>query len=141
MKTRLLIVCVSLTLTGCVIPFRPPPEAVHIQLTRANNSQVVIDKMWFERSAAGGLRIRGYVVRRVSADDTSTTHLDAVFFDAEGKELARTTTAFAPAQLPQRHRLRGVGEFEIPLSLMPPGTVRIEIHAHEEQNSNVRSHP
>ena len=143
MKTQLFaLCCVALAFTGCTVPFRPPPELAHIELSVASSTQVRVDKLWFDRAPDRGLFLRGYVIRRPEADDTTTTHLDAVFFDASGREIGREVAQFTPAQLPEHRRMRGVGEFEIPLPTLPPATARIEVSAHEtDAKKPFQSHP
>ena len=117
-------------LPGCATPFRAPTEVAHIQLERVDSPVVVVDKIWLEKKQ-GPLVVTGYVVKRLSADDTTQTHLDVTLFDAAGQILRRTVEHFEPRQIIRRHRLPASGEYRVMLDPLPPGTARIEVRAHE----------
>lgn len=131
MKKLLVLLCVLGLLSGCVVPFRTPPDLAHIRLSAVSSTQVGVDKLWLQRADDGSLHLHGYVIRRIRAEDTTTTHLDVLILDASGREIAREKVAFTPAQLPVRQRMRGVGEFEVRINSIPASISQIEVRAHE----------
>ena len=117
-------------LAGCATPFRAPPEVAHIQLERVDSPVVMVTKIWLEKKE-GPLAVTGYVVKRLSADDTTQTHLDVTLYDAAGQILRKTVEHFEPRQIPRRHRMPDSGTYRVTLDPLPPGTTRIEVRAHE----------
>ena len=131
MKTRLrFLVLVLALLAGCATPFRAPPDVAHITLVRVGSPLVAVEKIWLERKA-GPLVVTGYVVERLAAADTSGTHLDVTLFDAAGRGLRATVEHFEPRQINSRFRRHNDATYRVPLDPLPPGTVRIEVRAHE----------
>ncbi len=132
MKTSLFLF-LSLTcafLAGCATPFRAPPEVAHIQLERADSPVVMVTKIWLEKKR-GPLVVTGYVTKRLSADDTTQTHLDVTLYDAAGQILRNTVEHFEPRQIPRRRRIPDSVAYRVTLDPLPPGTTRIEVRAHE----------
>ncbi|WP_415909259.1 hypothetical protein [Oleiharenicola sp. Vm1] len=121
-------------LTGCVTPFRAPSDVAHIQLTRGDSPFVRVEKIWLERKK-GPLVVKGYVVKRLEADDTTQTHLDVTLYDSAGAVLRRTVGHFEPRQIPRRYRRPDYASYSVPLDPLPGGTVRIEVRAHEGDHS------
>jgi hypothetical protein len=84
MKTTLwLMILAAVALAGCATPFRAPPDVAHIKLERADSPVVVVEKIWLERKT-GPLVVKGYIVKRLEAEDTTQTHLDVTLYDAAG---------------------------------------------------------
>lgn len=131
MKTNPWIFFFALVLlTGCATPFRAPSDVAHINLVRVDSPVVAVEKIWLERKA-GPLVVAGYVVERAAGADTSGTHLDVRLLDAEGRVLRSTVEHFAPRQINARSRRHSDATYRVPLDPLPPGTVRIEVRAHE----------
>jgi len=122
------------SLTGCATPFRAPPDAAHIKLDRADSPLVRVEKIWLERKK-GPLVVKGYVVKRLEAEDTTRTHLDVTLYDSAGAVLRRTVEHFEPRQIPRRYRRPDYASYSVPLDPLPGGTVRIEVRAHEGDHS------
>ncbi len=131
-KSGLLVLTSVLALTGCVTPFRAPPDVAHIELRVADSSVVTVPKIWLERKKGGGpLVIRGYVGKRIDATDTTGTHLDVILYDGAGLVLRQTVEQFEPRQIPRRRRMPDSASYRVVLDPLPAGTARIEVRAHE----------
>lgn len=136
MKTSFVIVlgAAGLLLAGCATPFRAPPDVAHIQLSRGDSPVVQVEKIWLERKN-GPLVVRGYVLKRLEAEDTTQTHLDVTLYDANGNVLRRSVEQFEPRQIPRRYRRPDDASYRVVLDPLPTGTVRIEVSAHEGNHS------
>jgi hypothetical protein len=135
MKTNMLLVILGVAgLAGCATPFRAPPDVAHIKLERADSPVVVVEKIWLERKK-GPLVVKGYIVKRLEAEDTTQTHLDVTLYDSTGAVLRRTVEHFEPRQIPRRYRRPDFASYSVPLDPLPSGTVRIEVRAHEGNHS------
>lgn len=135
MKTRYChLVLVVVGLAGCATPFRAPSDVAHIKLERADSPVVVVEKIWLERKK-GPLVVKGYIVKRLEAKDTSQTHLDVTLFDSSGGVLRRRVEHFEPRQIPHRHRRPDYASYSITLDPLPSDTARIEVRAHEGNHS------
>lgn len=129
-----LMILVTAALVGCATPFRAPPDVAHVELGRGDSPVVMVEKIWLERKS-GPLLLRGYVLKRLKATDTTQTHLDVTLFDSEGRVLRSTVEQFTPRQIPRRHRRPDYATYRVELDPLPPGTARIEVHAHEGPHS------
>lgn len=131
MKTNLwLIILAAAALAGCATPFRSPPDVAQIELERADSPVVVVEKIWLERKQ-GPLVVRGYVLKRLEATDTTQTHLDVTLFDANGRVLRTTVEHFEPRQIPRHHRRPDSASYSVVLDPLPTGVARINVTAHE----------
>lgn len=126
----LLLSAAGLLIAGCATPFRAPPDVAHIQLTRGDSPVVLVEKIWLERKE-GPLVVRGYVLKRLEAEDTTRTHLDVTLYDASGNVLRRSVEHFEPRQIPRRYRRPDDAAYRIVLDPLPAGTVRVDVSAHE----------
>lgn len=117
-------------LAGCTTPFQAPPDVAHIQLDRADSPLVSVEKIWLERKS-GPLVVTGFVLKELSTEDTTGTHLDVTLFDAGGRVLRSTVEHFEPRQIPRRPRQPDDATYRVVLDPLPAGTVRIEVRAHE----------
>jgi hypothetical protein len=97
---------------------------------RVDSPVVMVTKIWLEKKQ-GPLVVAGHVVKRLSANDTTQTHLDVTLYDATCQTLRHTVEHFEPRQIPRRHRMPDSAEYNVPLAPLPSGTVRIEVRAHE----------
>ncbi len=131
MKTiSIFAVASSLLLLGCATPFRAPADVSHIVLERGDSPVVVVEKIWLERKQ-GPLVVRGYVLKRLEATDTTQTHLDVTLFDSSGRVLRTTVERFEPRQIPRRHRRPDSASYSVVLDPLPAGVARINVTAHE----------
>lgn len=130
MKTIPLFCLMALLLSACATPFRAPADVAHLRLTRVDSPLVVVDKIWLERKL-GPLVVTGYVIKRLEAEDTSSTHLDITLYDANDRELFSTMAYFEPRQLIGRHKTMPLGVYRVVLEPLPGNTSRIEVRAHE----------
>lgn len=130
MKITGLILLTTLFLAGCATPFRAPADVADIKLERVDSPVVIVEKIWLERKN-GPLIVKGYVVKRLSADDTTETHLDVTLYDQTGRVLRSTLEHFEPRQIHRQGRWPGLGTYRVVLDPIPAGTVRIEVRAHE----------
>lgn len=117
-------------LAGCATPFRPPPDVAHLRLDRVDSPVVRVEKVWLERKN-GPLVVKGFVLKRLDATDTTQTHLDVTLFDADGHVLRSTVEYFEPRQIPRRYRRPDDAPYRVVLDPLPVGTTRIEVRAHE----------
>jgi len=134
MKPQYMILAVALALAGCATPFRAPPDVANVILERGDSPLVRVEKIWLERKN-GPLVIKGYIVKRLEAEDTTQTHLDVTLYDATGAVLRCSVEHFEPRQIPRRHRRPDYASYSVPLDPLPSGTVRIEVRAHEGNHS------
>jgi len=134
MNTKTMLLLVALALAGCATPFRAPPDVAHIKLERTDSPVVVVEKIWLEREK-GPLVVRGYIVKRLEAEDTTQTHLDVTLYDSAGAVLRRTVENFEPRQIPRRYRRHSDAAYRVVLDPLPAGTVLIEVRAHEGNHS------
>ncbi|HWA24882.1 MAG TPA: hypothetical protein VG734_04335 [Lacunisphaera sp.] len=130
-----IVLLAALALTGCATPFRAPSDAAHIKLERVDSPVVVVEKIWLERKN-GPLAVTGYVIRRLSADDTTKTHLDVTLYDTAGRVLRSTVEHFEPRQINDRFRRHGDARYRVELGLPPGDISRIEVRAHEGEHPN-----
>lgn len=131
MKTiSIFAVASSLLLLGCATPFRAPADVSHIVLERGDSPVVVVEKIWLQRMQ-GPLVVRGYVLKRLEATDTTQTHLDVTLFDSSGRVLRTTVERFEPRQIPRRHRRPDSASYSVVLDPLPAGVTRINVTAHE----------
>ncbi|MCB1103267.1 MAG: hypothetical protein H7A44_11160 [Opitutaceae bacterium] len=121
-------------LPGCATPFRAPSDVAHIKLERVDSPVVRVEKVWLERKK-GPLVVKGYIVKRLEAEDTTQTHLDVTLYDAAGAVLRSTVEQFEPRQIPRRYRRPDYASYSVPLDPLPGGTVCIEVRAHEGNHS------
>lgn len=120
----------TLSLVGCATPFRAPPDVAHIKLERVDSPVVIVEKIWLERKN-GPLMVKGSVLKRLSANDTTQTHLDVTLYGQNGQVLRSTIENFEPRQIRRQWRRPGIGTYRVVLDPLPAGTARIEVRAHE----------
>ncbi len=88
------------------------------------------------RPAADGWHLAGCLAPRPGATPRLATHLDVVFLDATGAELAVRTEPLARRELRERpRRPRPHARYELTLGDLPTGTCRIEVRAHHQTES------
>jgi len=130
MNRRILAALAVIGLASCATPFRAPPDVAHIRLDRVDSPVVIVEKIWLERKK-GPLVVKGFVLKRLEAEDTAQTHLDVTLYNGAGKVLRSTVEHFEPRQIPRRYRRPDDASYSVTLDPMPPGTDRIEVRAHE----------
>jgi hypothetical protein len=130
MKSAACLTISLLLLAGCATPFRAPPDVRDIKLERVGSPVVEVEKIWLERKA-GPLTLKGYVLKRLSAEDTTQTHLDVILYDETGRVLRSTVEYFEPRQIIRRYRQMAFATYRVILDPLPPGTARILVRAHE----------
>jgi hypothetical protein len=106
-------------LAGCATPFRAPPDVAHLQLERVDSPVVMVTKIWLEKKE-GPLVVTGYVIKRLSADDTAQTHLDITLYDTAGRTLRNTVEHFEPRQIPRGRRMPDSGTYRVTLARSHP---------------------
>ena len=139
MKSTACISLALLVLAGCATPFRAPPGLRDIKLDRVGSPVVEVEKIWLERKE-GPLVLKGYVLKRLAAEDTTQTHLDVTLYDSAGRVLRATVVHFEPRQIPRRYRRPDYASYGVPLDPLPAGTVRIEVRAHEGTHLGTDDH-
>jgi hypothetical protein len=123
-------VLAAFLISGCTTPFRPPSDLAHVRLQGVDSPVVMVEKIWLERKD-GELALRGYVLKRLAATDTTVTHLDVTLYDASGRVLRTSQESFTPKQIVRRHRGPAYASYRIALDPLPTGVARIEVRAHE----------
>lgn len=139
MNHVLAAVFLVISVSGCATPFRAPSDVAHIKLERRDSPVVLVEKIWLERKK-GTLVVKGYVLGRLGAADTTQTHLDVTLYDESNRVLRSTVERFDPRQIPgvssypqipgRRHRI-AYACYKVTLDPLPSGTARIEVSAHE----------
>lgn len=85
---------------------------------------------------AEGWCLAGCLAPQRGAWPQATTHLDVVFLDVAGAELAVRTEPVAVSTLRERpRRPRPHARYELALADLPAGTARIEVRAHHQTGS------
>jgi len=135
LKRALLAASAVFGLAGCATPFRAPPDVAHIKLERIDSPVVRVEKIWLERKK-GSLVVKGYVLKRLEAEDTTQTHLDVTLYGEADQVLRSTVEHFEPRQIPRRYRRPGDAAYRVVLDPLPTGTTRIEVRAHEGTHSS-----
>lgn len=130
MKIIVYLPLALLLLAGCASPFRAPPDVAGIRLDRIDSPVVIVQKIWLERKN-GPLIVKGYVLKRLNANDTTRTHLDVTLYDQDGNVLRSTLELFEPRQIRHYWRRPASGTYQVVLDPLPAGTARIEVRAHE----------
>lgn len=120
--------------TGCPTPFRAPTDVANIELVRGDSPVVRVEKIWLERKK-GPLVVKGYIVKRLDAEDTTQTHLHVTLFDGTGAVLRSTVEYFEPRQIPHTNRRQDFASYRVVLDPLPATTTRIEVRAHEGNHS------
>jgi hypothetical protein len=121
---------VAVALSGCLTPFRSPPDVRYIRLSALPSANVLVEKVWLERRAGEPLVVTGYVMRRLEAEDTSRTHLEIVMLDSGGKVLRTDRAVFEPRQIPRRTRLpAATAQYRHALDPLPTGTAEVLVKA------------
>ena len=117
-------------LAGCT-SVSLPPEASTVALVPVPSKSVAVYQPRFIM-VEGRLNLDGWVYRQFDAPTTATSHIDIVFLDAAGRELRGESTDFAPRDLRGGgHRMRQRGHYSLPIPVMPAGTSKIEVRAHD----------
>lgn len=129
MKTQTIILCCVLAGAGCAsTPL--PPEAAGVALVPISSVSVELHRPRF-RMKNGELMLEAYALRQWKAETTADTHVDIVYLDASGKQVAVETTNFSPRSLPASGvRGKPHAYFLIPIRI-PAGTRAIEVRAHD----------
>ena len=128
---RILIALAALGLAGC--SFAPVPRetaTVGFHVTSSQSVRLYEPRfdMW-----DGHLDIRGMGYRTVGLEIPRPTHLDVEFRDAGEHTLRRETIRIN--FLSVRSRVGpDMGKYRLHVGGLPPGTVRIDITAHEESH-------
>lgn len=132
-RPHLILALAALGLAGCVTPFRAPADVAHIKLERVDSPVVRVEKIWLERKS-GPLVVKGFVLKRLEATDTTRTHLDVTLYDSAGRALRQSVEHFEPRQIPRRYRRPDDATYSVVLDPLPRETVRIEVRAHEGEH-------
>lgn len=122
---------VAVALSGCLTPFRSPPDVRYIRLSALPSANVLVEKVWLERRAGEPLVVTGYVMRRLEAEDTSRTHLEIVMLDSGGKVLRTDRAMFEPRQIPRRIRSFPIAVYRHILDPLPADVAEISVRAVE----------
>ncbi len=104
-----------------------------VPLQGVDSPVVLVEKIWLERRD-GELALRGYVLKRLAATDTTGTHLDVTLFDASGRILRTSLESFTPKQIVRRHRRPAYASYYVVLDPLPPGVARIEVRSDEAEH-------
>lgn len=123
----------ALLTSGCTTPFRSPPDLAHVRLQGVDSPVIRVEKIWLERKD-GQVAVRGYVLRRLAATDTTGTHLDVTLYDAGGRVLRTSRETFSPKQIVRRHRGPDYASYRVALDPLPQGVARIEVRADETEH-------
>ena len=124
-----LVVMTTLWLTGCAsTPL--PPEAMGVSTVAVSSTSVEIHRPRLIMKD-GELRLEAYAMRQWKAETTADTHVDIVFLNAVGNEIAVETTNFHPRSLPKTTRLPTPHAYLLMPIRIPYGTRALEARAHD----------
>lgn len=114
-----------------------PPEIAAVPLVPVSSKTVAIYQPKLLRTETG-LVLDGWVYPQFGVTTTAKSHLDVIFFDSAGGELKKQSVSFLPGDLRRTasHRMQPRGHYQLPVSELPAGTVRVEVHAHDEPHLN-----
>lgn len=125
-------------LPACAYLGKTPSDLAHIQLVSGDSPVVQISKIWIERDGEN-LLLKGYVLRRHTASDTTKTHLQVTVYDQAGNTSVITPVNFEPRQIPRRWRMPDSASYQVPLTLPASQIARIDVRAHEDKDSQPKS--
>jgi len=117
-------------LLGCATPFRAPSDVAQLKLDRVDSPVVIVEKIWLERRN-GPLVVKGLVLKRSEATDTTQTHLDVILFNEAGQVLRSSVEHFEPRQIIPQWKRPAEASYRAVLDPLPPDAARIEVRAHE----------
>jgi hypothetical protein len=129
-----LVTGVSVFAGACVTSPRTPPEVAHIELIGESSPIISVGKSRLEKRD-GQLLLTGYVVRLLSANDTTQTHLDVELVAASGAVIRTSIEHFEPRDIPRRHKRPSYASYRVPIEPLPAHTARIVVRAHEGSHS------
>lgn len=137
MKTIRLVLLGAIGLAGCAsVPL--PPAAAGVALVPVSSASIEVHRPRF-KFKDGDLKLEAYALRQWKAETTADTHIDLVFLDVAGKQLAVETTNFSPRSLPRAMRRPSPhGYMLVPITI-PAGTRAIEVRAHDGAHESRRS--
>lgn len=130
---RLVFVIGFSALAGCVTspPVELPVEARGVALTPVSSDSVTVREPLL-RKREGGLELVGFVAKVYGSKTTENTHLDVSFISTTGETLRRQTARFSPQRLVRgRHAPNRQASYAVPVEVLPAGTARIEVRAHD----------
>lgn len=131
MKTVVLALCIT-GFSGCATAVPSDSPALVVTGAASEALGVLQPKLV---SKLGRLELEGWVYKQVGGPSTEGTHLDLVFIDGADRTLSVKTVHFEPRILRRAPRPpAGRGHYTFPLDALPPGTVRIEVRAHDDPN-------
>jgi hypothetical protein len=130
--SRLLSLAAAAFLGGCAA-VSLPPEIAGVPLVPVPSKSVAIYQPKLLRTETG-LVVDGWVYPQFGITTTAKSHLEVIFFDSAGRELKNQSVSFTPGDLRHRasHRMQPRGHYQLPVSKLPAGTVRVEVRAHDE---------
>ena len=122
-------VVAMIVITGCAsAPL--PSEAVGVSTVAVSSTSVEIHRPRLVMKT-GELKLEAYAFRQWKAETTANTHVDIVYLNAAGNEIARETTNFHPRSLPASG-VRGKPHAYLLVPIRIPANTRaIEVRAHE----------
>jgi hypothetical protein len=129
----ILLALIAALLGGCANlgSSRLPESAAYIKLVGLSSPKLIVRTPEL-RSKTSGLELGGVVVMAFGANTTEHTHLTISFYDQAEQILQSAEVDFAPRKLNSyRRSLIHRGHYKFPIASLPPGTIRIEVRAHE----------
>ncbi len=130
----LLVAGISVFAGACATPPQTPPELAHIELIGESSPIISVKKPRVERSH-GQLLLTGHVVRLLSANETTQTHLDVAYVAASGAVIRTSIEHFEPRDIPRRHKRPSYAAYRVLMDPLPADTARIVVRAHEGSHS------
>lgn len=119
----------AVILSGCVaVPLSP--DAASVALVAVSSSAVEVYRPRF-RMKEGVLTLEAYVMREFKGETTADSHIDIVYLDASGRQLAQERADVTPHTLPQTTRMPRPHAYLLFPVRLPSGTARIEVRADE----------
>ena len=134
MKIALLLLPVTVFLTGCVMFMSTPADLASIKREHVNSEKVSVRDFELIRYE-DQLLLVGKVGRIYFDADTSRTHLDVTLYAADGSVLRALTSEFNPRQVYRGYRMAGTSSYRVVLDPLPPGLARVEVRAHDGEHA------
>lgn len=119
---------------GCATAVRPPPEAVHIQLTKEASPRLDVHTIHVGRDDRGAY-VAGSVHRRWGGADTAPVHLDVTVYGRDGAVLASESARFETVPVRGGHAAVGVSHYRVYLTPDVREIQRVVVRADEQPHT------
>lgn len=129
--------CIALAALGAVscASHTAPAEVAGVRLVGISSTAVEVHRPRFVMRE-GALALEAYVLREFKGRTNPDSHIDIVYLDGTGRKLAEQRASVKPHSLPASGRMPRPHAYFRQAIELPPGTVSVEVRAHEEPHGN-----